>query len=114
MAKGLRSKTMRRNRSALRATLICPIDKKRIEKCAAEGTKTNKDRTGGTIDKLRAVLKTGGKESTLTNNELPVEAIPVPPASQARIKDRIAFLKSNKKSGSKPRAKGDGKDMVWF
>jgi hypothetical protein len=111
MAKGIRSKQKRANRSRLREVLVKPLLAKRQAVIATEGARSALQRAGGTISALKSVLHSakGGKAE---ENTAAVEEIVEPSANQARARDRVAFLKQKLK-GSKPRANGS-KDQVWF
>ena len=111
MAKGLRSKTMRKNRSALRVNLVNPINLKHLEKSAANLQDSILQRTGSSIDKLKEILHSS-KAAPSTVNEEKVE-FKEPSANQAKLKDRIAFLKAKKKTGSKAK-ENTGKVLTWF
>ena len=57
MAKSIRSKNTRANRSALRKTLCEPLIAKRLEKQSAALKKMVAEKKGGSITKLKAVFK---------------------------------------------------------
>ena len=111
MAKGLRSKTMRKNRSALRVNLVDGINRKHLEKSCAVLAESIKERSGNSIDHLKALLHSSKGPVAIKAAEK--EEFVEPSANQAKLKDRIAFLKAKKKSGSK--AKDNvGKVLTWF
>lgn len=73
MAKGLRSKAKRKNRSALRANLSEPINRQRQEKLALELKRDLDSKAGNSIRALKNVLQTERKlDDKKLNNEVEI------------------------------------------
>jgi hypothetical protein len=70
MAKGLRSKRMRRNRSELRKQLGEPLEKKRIETVTLAIAQQIHEQRGSSIRALKSALKLGAASDADTNIEV--------------------------------------------
>jgi len=114
MAKGMRSKVMRKNRASLRKSYVAPIEKKALDKCLNNLEKATKARTGDSLSALRNVMNSA-KTSMVTEDdeEEVVEKPDTQGLNQARRRDKIALLKAKKRVGSKARD-SKGKTMTWF
>mmetsp|Transcript_13795 Transcript_13795/g.18867 ORF Transcript_13795/g.18867 Transcript_13795/m.18867 type:complete len:113 (-) Transcript_13795:66-404(-) len=111
MAKGLRSKSKRKNRAALRATLSEPIIKQRQENMAEELKNNLEMKSGDTIVNLKNVLNISnavvansiidhGMENDLETDEAT--------NSKLSIKSKPKVFKGSRKS------RGSNKTLVWF
>jgi hypothetical protein len=115
MAKGMRSKSMRKNRATLRKTYVAPIQKKALDKCLDTLETSIKERTGNSLIALRNVMNSG--KAKMETEEVEEEVVEEKPDTQglnvARRRDKIAVLKAKKRVGSKARD-NKGKTMTWF
>jgi hypothetical protein len=120
MAKGIRSKTMRKHRTILRQTVYAPIIKANQEKIAKQIAEDLKKTDGSSITQLRKLIKTTENAvPMIKDNELskPVtegDETPVMPCAglNSAIR-RGSKVHSSKKKGSKPNA-NPGKQLAWF
>lgn len=62
MAKGLRSKSMRKNRTYLRETLVKPLIRERQEKIAEAMKKKIEEQNSSTLLQLKKIIPTGSNE----------------------------------------------------
>jgi hypothetical protein len=101
MAKGLRSKVKRANRTSLRERLTLPIQKKRQEEISKKIEEDLALVKGNTMTNLRNKLS--GFKHEVKIVELP------------KLKEEFnpESTKTTKKKGSKPR-NNPGKELVWF
>ncbi len=121
MAKGIRSKSMRKNRSYLRATLSEPISKKRQEEIHDSLTKqieTKKSTT--TLINLKKLLPstTGSESNSKVSKEAEVED-----EMEEEDEEEVEAVKPAPKKSKKPnpfkkdkvvKAAKPTKEMVWF
>lgn len=111
MAKGLRSKSMRKNRTRLRETIMIPAIKLRQEKIAKAIEEDLKQKSGNSISLLKKSLVKDGLKSTSsidssvdkdTEEEMSLEY------------DQVDAVETEKKrKGSKPR-RNPNKVLSWF
>lgn len=116
MAKGLRSKCKRKNRSRLREELMLPVVKKRQDNIFKSIQDGIKQKTGKTIVGLKSLLTTGKASSE-------VAKVTKPPVLEDDKMEKVDDVVEEtdeptqsfqpKKRGSKPRA-NPGKVLVWF
>jgi len=108
MAKGLRSKSKRKNRAALRATLSEPIIKQRQEKMAEELKINLEMKSGDTIVNLKNVLNIS-KIPPNDNNDTEIEnMIEIDDSNTSSSKIKPKVFKGSRKS------KISNKTLVWF
>lgn len=125
MAKGLRSKCKRANRSMIRKTLTEPIMRKRQAEMSEALQKEIAEKRGDSIRTLSSLLPGSKKEESNDQNDMDEdeEELEVTdnnttgsgnvPKSGSKQKG-FTFLRRNPKAkGSKPR-NNPGKEMVWF
>ncbi len=112
MAKGIRSKAKRQNRSALRATLSHPQIKKRQEDLAEALRKDLDEKNGSTIKGLKGIFPVGG---------LSTASIAVQQATMEVDEENKVELKKKSNKLEKPKVvKGSKarinlkKELSWF
>lgn len=115
MAKGMRSKSARANRAALRKDVFAPVVNKQLTKCLENLDKSVQGRTGTSLTALKSVMNSA-KSMAVEGDEEVQEGV-VKPDEQglnvARKRDKIAVLKAQKRVGSKGRT-NKGKELTWF
>ncbi|KAJ1383427.1 hypothetical protein B484DRAFT_460190 [Ochromonadaceae sp. CCMP2298] len=115
MAKGIRSKVKRANRSGIRKTVTAPMSQKRQEVMATALAAQIAARTGSSIQGLKALLPTGGARSGAMEQDGEEEE------EEGEEEDPVqAVNKAATKAGKKPRYAGTkakvnpGKTLVWY
>lgn len=119
MAKGLRSKCKRANRSMIRKTLTDPLMRQRQAEMAEALAKELAEKRGDSIKTLASLLpgnvvKNEVADEMEDDEETEVAAGGNVPKTGSKQKG-FSFLRrsSTKAKGSKPR-NNPGKEMVWF
>ena len=103
MAKGLRSKVKRANRTALRESLTIPLQVKRQQEISLKIKEDLKKSSGSTIANLKSLIS---KPSSNVTDE-------VEPEMEEVIQFEDHTPTARKRSGSKPRRNGN-KELTWF
>jgi hypothetical protein len=117
MAKGLRSKRMRKNRSILRKNFAQPIVDKRQEKIAEDIRVELQEKRGETIKALKTVFGAGIKLKK-TAKPAAMDVVKAAPEKkeakkaekEEKVKARVQIIKIK---GSKARA-NPNKNLEWF
>jgi hypothetical protein len=121
MAKGIRSKSKRKNRTVLRQTVYEPLIRANQDKIAKKIADDLKQIEGSSITKLRKVIKApagnataapGVKDKELNSSRSSEDNVPTAGLNSA-IKKGARLLPTLKKRGSRPNA-NPGKQMEWF
>lgn len=115
MAKGIRSKRMRKNRAGLRKSFAQPIVDKRQEKIAQAIEDQLKEKRGETIKALKNVLSSGVKLRKVKAAAMEVVQDVAEKKTEdkaKKVKARIEIIKT-KASGSKARP-NPTKQLEWF
>ena len=120
MAKGIRSKVTRRNRTLLRETISKPIAERRQLELAQELKRSLAEKKGGTIVGLKNLLSKGNNEESKTIDNLndinfTSEPDVIPGAYNVTKKKKGISIsqKLSLKKGKSPK-KNPGKELVWF
>lgn len=110
MAKGIRSKAKRQNRSLIRATLSEPIAKKRQEEIAANLKKSLDEQNGSTIKSLKSLFPGGslGQKPIVAAAPIAMETEPVEPKKTSKSDNKPKVVK-----GSRARV-NPNKPLTWF
>jgi hypothetical protein len=121
MAKSIRSKVMRRHRTALRKAICEPMIQRRQEQLAANLAESMNEKSGKTIAKLRAVFHPNDpkeadvaatpvedmeEEQEEEEEEVKVQTVEAPQA-KAATREKAKKLKASLKEKST-------KKLVWF
>ena len=112
MAKGLRSKSQRKNRTLLRKTLTIPLIEKRQEELAASLKAKLNEQNGSTIAGLKTLLSKKSKNgvvSDVKNTDPAVES----EREKATLPPKTINVHLIKNRGMKPK-KNPNKPLVWF
>jgi hypothetical protein len=111
MAKSLRSKKMRKNRTLLRKTVSEPIAIQRQKKLAENLDKVIKERDGSTIIGLKAVFgvkDTSNEDKTAAKSDMEVDVV------EEVVKEKVSVNEKFKaRKGSKSK-NNPSKVLVWF
>lgn len=110
MAKSLRSKSMRKNRSLLRKNVSEPIAIKRQEKLAEEMKKISQDRNGSTILGLKSVFAVNVENLPELKTDVAMDEDIEPSIAPPKMSVNEKF---KAKKGSKAR-NNPKKELVWF
>jgi hypothetical protein len=120
MAKGLRSKSMRKNRSFLRKTVMDPIIEKRQEALQEKLQKTLASKDPTTLLSLKNILPTSStiqkknQEGEADQDEMDDdedEEEEEAPVVQKKSKKQNPYKKDKSNKETKPKQK---KELVWF
>jgi len=119
MAKGLRSKSKRANRAALRAEITIPMQIQRQEKIAQKiKDGLNETAKSKSISTLRSAFNLNGSRINKTKNntekeEESVAKVTSSSSTSVIIDGSITDVPPKKRSGSKPRLNVN-KELTWF
>jgi CO dehydrogenase/acetyl-CoA synthase beta subunit len=116
MAKGIRSKVKRANRSSIRKSVTAPLSTKRQEQMATALQAQIASRTGNSINSLKALLSTKGvaaKTGVTMELEGDEEEEEEEDAVQAVSNLLTKGFKKPKYAGTKAKV-NPGKPLVWF
>lgn len=113
MAKGIRSKSKRANRSLIRKTLTEPMMRERQNVMSAAIKKDLEEKNGSSLKTLSKAL--GNSEVMKDDDDESEEEEEITlPHTTDRKKEGFSFLRRNPKTkGSKPR-NNPGKQLEWF
>ena len=111
MAKGIRSKAKRQNRSLIRATLSEPIAKKRQEEINASLKKSLNEQNGSTIKGLKSLFPGGslGQKPAITAEPVAMET----EGAETKVSTKKDNNKPKVVKGSRPRS-NPNKPLTWF
>jgi hypothetical protein len=113
MAKGIRSKSQRKNRSLIRKTVSEPIMRVRQEAMAAALKKELEEKRGSSLKDLKSKIP-GGKVQIDGAVEENSDDDQEDEETGKEEKKKFSFLrKTTGKKGSKPR-NNPGKELTWF
>jgi hypothetical protein len=124
MAKGLRSKSMRKNRTYLRETLVKPLMRERQEKLAELMQQKLEEKQSPSLLKLKQLLPTAPSEPVADNHikdedddavEMNEEGSSDEEIAESGKKDQKKVVtKQGSKSKVVKSSKRPPKEMVWF